>query len=275
MIFEDCSAATGRPNDKRTGSVRVMHVVESEHISKRVRMHARTDPSRSIQKTQYFCLKLFMAKRARVDSLWEIATSNLLPIIAAEKKTEFLDLLLQDEESVAYLTKKIFTAGGPLEDDDLVLVSLKDEAGNSSDYFIQVKDLPFRIAVVCRRWWNDGSYDAEIKQSALDDANDWVVEYMDCLAETAHNACIPVWDAFEYKDVSDFADPGTVLHDAYVYQAIGNELAVIEKMVETMESMTDRDELEARCVAISPTSPGYHPRLRWVKTARMRIRVEF
>ena len=56
--------------------------------------------------------------------------------------------------------------------------------------------------------------------------------YLECLEEERIDKCIPSWENPEAHDVSEYAAPGTVLHDAYVVHAIGNEDAVLEKLHE-------------------------------------------
>lgn len=204
-------------------------------------------------------------------SLWGLATETVLPLLASEKKTEFLDLLLKDEESRSYLLEKLTPdvvkrltepTEAPLDDDDIVLITyymysglhdpelVDDRAGRH--VYLPLTKLPWRIKTILKELWLKRRESEEFDQAYRICKNDYLLDdtdlftgcYIDSILEKkVLYDCIPQWEDPGEHDISDFAQPGTVLYDAYVYHAVGNEDSVIEKVQEGLQRLFD-DEHE-------------------------------
>lgn len=165
--------------------------------------------------------------------------------------TPRLDDLLSDEHARAYLMERLKPAivqqltkpdDDPLDNDDLVSIRIYEhESGAHVDHVLRIDQLPWRIAVVLRRLWTPTNrcihdrVDDDVPSNFDPGDNILVNTYIECLETTAFQECIPVWDDPDEHDVSEFAQPGTVLYDAYVYHAVNNKDAVVEKMVTSYE----------------------------------------
>ena len=169
-----------------------------------------------------------------------------------------LDDLLKDEHSRAYLIEKLKCdtieqilklTDDPLDDDELVLFVYRDDVGRGIvEHTLRLDHLPWRIAVVIKRLWTPtnriiqddrlGKFYNDEHNFDSDD-NIWVNTYVECLEETVFEHCIPLWEDPNQYDVSDFAQPGTLLHDAYVWRAVDNKDAVIEKVSEDLGTLSD------------------------------------
>jgi hypothetical protein len=179
-----------------------------------------------------------MEDSTSASPLWGLAVERVLPMLAAEKKKAFVDHILTDPEMREYLIKKVeddvikhltTPTDDPLEDDDIVAVTL--DLGQKRICLLHVNQMSWRIGVVVKRLWRDQkSISIDFNNYSPD--NICTETYLECLEEERIDKCIPRWEDPEAHDVSDYAQPGTVLHDAYVVHAIGNEDAVLEKLHE-------------------------------------------
>jgi len=177
--------------------------------------------------------------------LWGLAVERVLPMLAAEKKRAFVDHMLTDPEIRKYVIQKVeddlieyLTAptDDPLEDDDVIAVTL--DSGQKTKYLLHLNELPWRIGVVVKRLWCDQkSISIDFNNYSPD--NICTETYLECLEEERIDKCIPSWEDPDAHEVSDYAPPGTTLHDAYVVHAIGNEDAVLEKLHEKIYEIED------------------------------------
>lgn len=165
--------------------------------------------------------------------------------------TSRLDDLLSDKHARAYLMERLKPDivqqltkpdDDPLDNDDLVSIRIYEhKSGSHVDHVLRIDQLPWRIAVVLRRLWTPKNrcihdrVDDDVSSNFDPGDNVLVNTYIDYLETTAFQECIPVWDDPDEHDVSEFAQPGTVLYDAYVYHAVNNKDAVVEKMVTSYE----------------------------------------
>ena len=213
-----------------------------------------------------------MRSASEVVSRWWLATKSMLPLLTVEKKTQFLEYVLQDEDSRSYLLNKLTPdiikcltqpTNTPLDDDDVVLIEQWD--GKVSQHaYMMFNDLPWRIKFIVECLWTPTNYMFTIDKND-DTDNEFVRMYLSCLERQVLENCIPVWEDPDEHDISDFAQPGTVLYDAYVYGAVDNEDSVIEKVQQGLQRLYEF-ELED-----SPIATYWSPTKRWMRSPRVKM----
>jgi len=217
-----------------------------------------------------------MNSASQTLSLWGLATENVLPLLVAEKKNEFLDHVLRDKDSRAYLLNKLTPDAvkcltqpthTPLDDEDILLIERADSEISHHEYIVLGK-LPWRIRLILQRLWTPTAcvFTVDVND---DTDNEFVQMYLSCLDQMVLEHCIPVWENPDEHDISEFAQPGTVLYDAYVYRAVNNEDSVIEKVQEGLQRIYDclyDFELQGE-----PIATYWSPTKRWMRSPRVKM----
>lgn len=201
-----------------------------------------------------------------------------------------LDHLLRDARARDYLQSqlhKAFHTSMDLAGSDLVELVFLNDRKIFLNAVARLESLPFRaveaVKLIYRKVTlhhkecfenvgkirDDGR--VELTLSYEDDAcmDEWDFAYTSRLEDEIHEQCLPVFE--DNEDVSDYTQPDTVLHDAYVYHSMGNEDTILEQYREDLQSFyeetTDKTPALPGWLTVEPVD---HARV-WVRKPRVRI----
>jgi len=198
-----------------------------------------------------------------------------------------LDHLLKDAKSRKYILSHLLKATDTsphLSGNDLVeLVFLND--CKFCHALTRLESLPFRVVEAIKIMYRKivFQHDFQTVGSMQQDGRvelslcfhdsfcieEWERAYTCRIEEVVHEECIPIFE--EDEDLSDYAQPDTVLHDAYVYHSMGHQDVIQEHYIEDLsrfsEETTDGSTVVPEWITIETVD---HSQV-WVRKPRVRI----
>ena len=241
------------------------------------------------------------AKKATVGpaALWEVVTGSILPDLQLKDPAKFMDVVTGSGEMTAQLVDKLVKRANhtcpQLAASDHVELAVVDEselrssrgidwtsAINGVTLFTMVMgNLPYKIRAAIEETFrehargkrargvsvsSDGRL--EIRVRDFSDPDELFNAYINAVQQTADAECVEAPDREDPEEVdpSDYAQPDTLLWDAYELRLNDNEGALQEEFEEDCATFFDLDDMTTKMLVSQPLEAVWcrKPRVRLV-----------